>query len=194
MFLLLLYQFRSFVQPLLIFIAIPFSFFGVAAGLYYTDNPLSFFVLVGFFALIGIAVNNTILLTDFANQAKDAGADKYDAMADAVAARFRPLITTSLTSVVALIPLALSDPFWQSLAVTLIFGLLSSTFLVIVAFPYLYLVTEWLRSVGGRWWRRELTRPWQQIFDVVFLPARVLRFVFWVIFVWPKPGGKAILK
>lgn len=149
-FLLLLYQFRSFLQPLLIFTAIPFSFFGVAAGLYYTDNPLSFFVLVGFFALIGIAVNNTILLTDFANQARDAGADKYEAMAQAVKARFRPLITTSLTSVVALIPLALSDPFWQSLAVTLIFGLLSSTLLVIIAFPYLYLITEWLRSLSSR--------------------------------------------
>lgn len=158
MYLLLLYQFRSFLQPLLIFMAIPFSFFGVAAGLHYTDNPLSFFVLVGFFALIGIAVNNTILLTDYANQAKEAGADKYDAMGQAIAARFRPLITTSLTSVVALIPLALSDPFWQSLAVTLIFGLLSSTLLVIVAFPYLYLIAEWLRGLGGKLWRRVVKR------------------------------------
>ncbi len=150
MFVLLLFQFRSFLQPLLIFIAIPFSFFGVAAGLYFTNNPLSFFVLVGFFALIGIAVNNTILLTDYANQAQEAGADRYEAVALAIKARFRPLITTSLTSVVALIPLAISDPFWQSLSVTLIFGLLSSTFLVVITFPYLYLIVEWLRSLVGR--------------------------------------------
>ena len=186
MFVLLLYQFRSFLQPLLIFMAIPFSFFGVAAGLFYTDNPLSFFVLVGFFALIGIAVNNTILLTDFANQARDSGANRYDAMAQAIEARFRPLVTTSLTSVVALIPLALSDPFWQSLSVTLIFGLLSSTLLVIISFPYLYLIVEWVRDVGHRLWRRELWRPLQLVLDVVVFPVRLLRFIFWVAFSWHK--------
>ena len=194
MYVLLLFQFRSFLQPLLIFIALHFSFSGVAAGLYYSDNPLSFFVLVGFFALIGIAVNNTILLTDFANQVKDTGASKYDAVAQAVAARFRPLIATSLTSFVALIPLAISDPFWQSLAITLMFGLLSSTLLVIVSFPYFYLISEWLRGCGVKWWRRELAQPWQIIFDIILSPVRLLRFVFWVIFSWPKRTAKAILK
>lgn len=146
MYILLAVQFKSLLQPFLIFAAIPFSFFGVAAGLYYTNNPLSFFVMIGFFALIGIAVNNTILLTDFANQARAEGAGPTDAIATAVRARFRPLLATSLTSVVALIPLALSDPFWESLAYTLIFGLLSSTFLVIISFPYYYLLAEWLRQ------------------------------------------------
>ncbi len=194
MFILLVLQFRSFIQPLLIFAAIPYSFFGVAAGLYYTNNPMSFFVLVGFFALIGIAVNNTILLTDYANQAKEAGADKYEAVAQAVRARFRPLITTSLTSVVALIPLAVTDPFWQSLSVTLIFGLLSSTLLVVVAFPYLYLMTEWLRALGGKWWRRELPRGGQIVLDVLLWPVRLLRFLVWVIFSWPKTARSGILK
>jgi multidrug efflux pump subunit AcrB len=145
MFLLLAFQFRSLLQPLLIFAAIPYSFLGVAAGLYYTNNPLSFFVMIGFFALIGIAVNNTILLTDYANQARAEGKRPIDAMSLAITERFRPLIATSLTSVVALVPLALTDPFWESLAYTLIFGLLSSTLLVIVSFPYAYLVAEWLR-------------------------------------------------
>ena len=146
MYVLLAFQFGSLLQPLLIFTAIPFSFFGVAAGLHYTDNPLSFFVMIGFFALIGIAVNNTILLVDFANQARHEGHSGFESMALAVKARFRPLLATSLTSVVALIPLALSDPFWEALAFTLIFGLLSSTFLVIVSFPYYYLAVEYLRS------------------------------------------------
>ncbi len=146
MFILLAFQFRSLLQPLLIFAAIPYSFLGVAAGLYYTNNPLSFFVMIGFFALIGIAVNNTILLTDYANQARAEGSGPIDAMSLAIKERFRPLLATSLTSVVALVPLALTDPFWESLAFTLIFGLLSSTFLVIVSFPYAYLVSEWLRS------------------------------------------------
>ena len=145
MYIMLAFQFKSLLQPMLIFMAIPFSFLGVAAGLHYTDNPLSFFVMIGFFALIGIAVNNTILLTDYANQARNEGHGHFESMALAVKARFRPLITTSLTSVVALIPLALSDPFWESLAFTLIFGLLSSTLLVIVTFPYYYLAAEYLR-------------------------------------------------
>ncbi len=145
MFVLLVIQFKSFLQPLLIFMAIPFSFFGVALGLTLTNNSLSFFVMIGFFALIGIALNNTILLTDYANQAKLSGLGSKDAMAAALRERLRPLITTSLTSVVALLPLALSDPFWQSLAVTLIFGLLSSTFLVLVSYPYIYLIGEKIR-------------------------------------------------
>ncbi len=156
MFVLLAFQFRSLLQPLLIFMAIPFSFFGVATGLFYTDNPLSFFVMIGFFALIGIAVNNTILLTDYANQARKQGEGGFESMALAVKARFRPLVATSLTSVVALIPLALADPFWESLAFTLIFGLLSSTFLVVVSFPYYYLAIEFLRHR----YSRRLTLAW----------------------------------
>ena len=186
MFILLLFQFKSLLQPVLIFMAIPFSFFGVALGLYKTHNPLSFFVMVGFFALIGIAVNNTILLTDYANQSKAEGKNKYEAVADALQARFRPLIATSITSVVALIPLAISDPFWESLSVTLIFGLLSSTFLVVIAFPYLYLLGEWLRMIGHAWWIRKLWKPLQILLDVVFLPIRLLRFALWLTFSWRK--------
>ena len=146
MFILLALQFRSVTQPILIFMAIPFSLFGVGLGLNITNNPISFFVMVGFFALIGISVNNTILLTDFANQRRKLGDSPREAIANALSARVRPLLTTSITAVVALIPLALSNPFWESLSVTLIFGLLSSTFLVLVAFPYYYLIFEAVRS------------------------------------------------
>ncbi len=146
MYIMLVWQFKSSLQPLLIFMAIPFSLFGVTAGLYYTNNPLSFFVMLGLFALVGISVNNTILLVDYANQARTTGLSRIESVGAAMLERFRPLITTSLTSVVALIPLALSDPFWESLAVTLIFGLLTSTLLVIVAFPYYYLFGELLRQ------------------------------------------------
>lgn len=150
MYILLAVQFRSTSQPLMIFLAIPFSFFGVTAGLYLTDNSFSFFTMLAIFALLGIAVNNTILLTDYANKARAAGARRTEAMAQALEERFRPLLTTSLTSVVALIPLALSDPFWEALSFTLIFGLLSSTFLVVIAFPYYYLANELIRSTFNR--------------------------------------------
>ena len=146
MYVLLTVQFRSLLQPILIFMAIPFSLLGVFAGLYFTDNSLSFFSMIGLIGLIGIAVNNTILLTDYANQERRTGASAVDAISQATKKRFRPLVTTTLTTVVALLPLALSDPFWESLAFTIIFGLLSSTLLVILAFPYYYLGAEWLRN------------------------------------------------
>jgi len=117
-------------------------------------------VQVGLIGLIGIAVNNTILLTEYANQEKRAGIRTIDAISNAVQKRFRPLITTTLTTVVALLPLALSDPFWEALAFTIIFGLISSTILVIFSFPYYFLGAEWLRmrvSRGTRQARRKTT-------------------------------------
>lgn len=153
-------QFRSFLQPLLIFMAIPFSLFGITLGLYLTDNAFSFFAMLGFFALIGLSLKNTILLTDYANQARRAGSGAVDAAHEALAERFRPLIATSFTAVVSLIPLAISSPFWEGLAVVLIFGLLSSTFLVITVFPYYYLGAEYIRSV----FRRQVTNRVRKLF------------------------------
>ncbi len=151
----LAFQFRSLLQPLLIFMAIPFSLFGITLGLYLTHNAFSFFAMLGFFALIGLSLKNTILLTDYANQSRRAGMSPVEAAHEALAERFRPLIATSLTAMVSLIPLALTSPFWQGLAVVLIFGLLSSTFLVVTVFPYYYLGGEMLRGIV----RRRITTP-----------------------------------
>ncbi len=158
MYILLALQFKSFLQPLLIFMAIPFSLFGVFGGLYATDNSLSFFSMIGLIGLIGIAVNNSILLTDYANQEKRRGAGSIEAISNAATKRFRPLITTTLTTVVALLPLALTDPFWEALAVTIMFGLLSSTFLVIFSFPYFYLATEWIRKRARKLVRKAIDK------------------------------------
>ena len=109
-------------------------------------------------------MNNTILLTDFANQERRAGADRVTAIEVAVRRRFRPLVSTSLTTVAGLLPLALSDPFWEALAFTIIFGLLSSTLLVVLSFPYYYLAIEWVRD-GIR--RRNPLRPRIELHDQV---------------------------
>ncbi|MEM9566474.1 MAG: efflux RND transporter permease subunit [Actinomycetota bacterium] len=159
MFVLLIIQFRSIIQWLLVFLAIPFSLFGVFGGLLLTDNVLSFFVMLGLLGLIGIAVNNTILLTDFANQERRAGADRKQAIENAIKRRFRPLVATSLTTVAGVLPLALSDPFWESLGFTIIFGLLSSTFLVLLAFPAYYLAIEAVRDRIVTPWRPAAMRP-----------------------------------
>ncbi len=151
----LAFQFRSLLQPLLIFMAIPFSLFGVTLGLWLTDNSFSFFAMLGFFALIGLSIKNTILLTDYANQARRAGMNPVDAAHEALAERFRPLVATSLTAIVSIIPLAITSPFWQGLAVVLMFGLLSSTLMVVTVFPYYYLAGEFLRGV----FRRRVANP-----------------------------------
>lgn len=149
-FVLLAIEFKSLLQPLLIFMAIPFSLLGITLGLYLTNNAFSFFCAMGFFALIGLSIKNTILVVDYANQARKTGMGAIDAATAALEERFRPLIATSLTAVFSLIPLALSSPFWQGLAVVLIGGLLSSTFLVLTVFPYYYLGGEYLRARVSR--------------------------------------------
>lgn len=161
MLVLLIIQFRSIVQPLLIILAIPFSLFGVFSALSLTDNPLSFFVFVGLIALIGVVVNNTILLIDAANQGRRAGLPPGPAIGLAVSRRFRPLLATTATTVVGLLPLALSDPFWEALSFTLIGGLISSTFLVLLAFPVFYLVVEKMRTPVRNFGRRRL--GWTEI-------------------------------
>jgi multidrug efflux pump subunit AcrB len=153
MLILLIVQFRSLVQWLLVFLAIPFGFFGVFGGLLLTGNSLSFFVMLGLLGLIGIAVNNTILLVDFANQERRAGATRSEAIEAAVRQRFRPLVATSLTTVAGILPLALSDPFWEALGFTIVFGLLSSTFLVLLSFPAYYLLVETARDMVVTPWR-----------------------------------------
>lgn len=150
---LLIVQFRSISQWLLVFLAIPFSFFGVFGGLLLTGNVISFFVMVGLIGLIGIAVNNTILLTDYANQERRAGRDRHTAIRNAVRHRFRPLIATTATTIAGLLPLSLTDPFWEALGMTIIFGLLSSTLLVLVSFPFFYLVLESVRDRFPTPWR-----------------------------------------
>lgn len=147
-------QFRSLIQPLLVFLAVPFSFFGVFTLLELTDNQLSFFVMVGFIALIGVAVNNTILLVDAANQERRAGATPAEAIGAAIERRFRPLVVTTATTVAGLLPLALADPFWEALCFVLIGGLVSSTFLVLTAFPALYLGVAAVRGSIRRLFRR----------------------------------------
>lgn len=159
MLILLVIQFRSAIQWLLVFLAIPFSFYGVFGGLLATGNILSFFVMLGLIGLIGIAVNNTILLTDFANQERKLGHDARTAIQNAIRRRFRPLVATTLTTIAGILPLALSDPFWEALGMTIVFGLLSSTFLVLLAFPFYYLAATRAQEFTRQTFKKLTSRP-----------------------------------
>ena len=107
---------------------------------------------------MGLSIKNTILLTDYANQARRQGFQPVESMALALEQRFRPLVATSIIAIISLTPLALTNPFWQSLAVTLMGGLLSSTILVLVAFPYYYLGVEFLRIRTSRYQKKKFSK------------------------------------
>ena len=150
MYALLVAQFNSFTQPVLIFLAIPFSFVVLFPALFITENDLSFFVMLGIIALAGVVVNNTIMLVHQANLLRAEGKTASEAISVAVGIRFRALLATSLTTIAGLLPLALSDPFWEPLAFTIIFGLASSVVLAALSFPAFYVVVEGIRDVKKR--------------------------------------------
>lgn len=151
MYILLVTQYNSFTQPLLIFIAIPFTFFLLFPGLALTNNPMSFFVVIGLTGLIGIVVNNTIMLVEFVNQSIREGNNLIESISQSVRLRLRPILTTSTTTIAGLLPLALTDPFWEPLALTIVFGLISSVIMVVVFFgPYVYMVEILRRFVKSR--------------------------------------------
>lgn len=150
MYVLLVLQFNSLSQPFLILIAVPFSFPGLFLGLYLTDNPLSFFAMIGITGLVGIVVNNTILLLDYANVVREETGSIKEAISEAVKYRFRALLTTTLSTLVGILPLAFTDPFWEGLAYALVFGLASSTLLVIFAYPVFYAMLEHSRRFVWR--------------------------------------------
>ncbi|MEI7579222.1 MAG: efflux RND transporter permease subunit [bacterium] len=143
MYAILVIQFDSFTQPFLVFLGIPFSFILLFPGLKATDNPMSFFVLLGITALTGILANNIIMLLDFAKRrAVEEKKNPREAIVGAVKRRFRPLVATSLITISGLLPLAISDPFWSALALSIIFGLIACTTMVIFVLPVYYVMLE----------------------------------------------------
>ena len=107
--------------------------------LWATGNPMSFVAIVGFIALAGVEVKNSILLVDFTNQLRAEGKGLDDAIREAGELRFLPIVLTSLTAIGGLIPIALnSNPLVSPLAIVLIGGLISSTLLSRIVTPVVY--------------------------------------------------------
>jgi HAE1 family hydrophobic/amphiphilic exporter-1 len=138
-------QFESLVQPLIIMSSIPLAFFGTAVGLTLTGTAISVMVFLGLIVLAGIVVNNAIVLVDCANQLRARGHSISEAIALAGRIRLRPIILTTATTVLGLLPMALGlgegAEIRTPLALTLIFGLISSTVLTLVIIPVLYRLT-----------------------------------------------------
>lgn len=136
---LLILQFNSFRQPLIVISSIPLALIGVLPGLTIINQPLSFPGMIGVVALAGIVVNNGIILLDKMNENRRMGLSKSNAIEQASVARLRPILLTTVTTVVGLLPLVLTQPSWAPLGFAIIFGLLFSTVLTLLVVPILYL-------------------------------------------------------
>lgn len=135
----LVLQFRSILQPLIIFSAIPMAITGSFIALFLTGWSFSFFAFVGFISLVGIVVNNSIIMVNYTNQLMAEGIDKKQAIQKAAERRFTPIILTTLTTILGLVPLTFSGTsLWSPLGWTLIGGLISSMLLTLLVVPVLY--------------------------------------------------------
>jgi HAE1 family hydrophobic/amphiphilic exporter-1 len=139
-------QFESLVDPFIILFTIPLSIIGVAWGLFVTGTTLSVMSLIGIIMLVGIIVNNGIVLVDYINQLRDRGHSLYEAIHLAGEARMRPVLMTALTTILAMLPLALglgeSGESWAPMARSVIGGLLVGTALTLVVVPVIYTIVE----------------------------------------------------
>jgi multidrug efflux pump subunit AcrB len=132
----LLLQFNSFRRVGIILLTVPLAGVGVLPGLVLSDAPFGFQSLLGIIALVGIVVNNAIVLVDVVDQRLAAGADIVEAVADAVARRTRPILLTTATTIAGLLPLAFSQStLWPPMAWAIISGLLASTVLTLLVVP-----------------------------------------------------------
>jgi multidrug efflux pump subunit AcrB len=135
----LLLEFKTFKSTLIVLSVIPLGVIGGVAMLWITGNPMSFVAIVGFIALAGVEVKNSILLVDFTNQLREEGKSLDDAVREAGEIRFLPIILTSMTAIGGLTPIALnSNPLISPLALVLIGGLITSTLLSRIVTPVVY--------------------------------------------------------
>jgi hydrophobic/amphiphilic exporter-1 (mainly G- bacteria), HAE1 family len=137
-------QFESLRQPFIILFSVPLAGLGVVLMFALTGTPIDVSALIGTIMLVGIVVNNAIVMVDAANQLRDTGLDKREAIAGAARLRFRPVLMTSLTTIMAMVPMALGigegSEAWSGLARAVIGGLLSATLLVLFIIPTVYTV------------------------------------------------------
>ncbi len=132
-------QFRNFKIPLVILTPIPLTLVGIVLGHMLFGAPFTATSMIGFIALAGIIVRNSILLVDFINHAKGAGKPLRDTLLEAGMIRFKPIVLTAAAAMIGAATI-LTDPIFQGLAISLLFGLASSTLLTVLVIPAIYIV------------------------------------------------------
>jgi HAE1 family hydrophobic/amphiphilic exporter-1 len=139
-------QFESLLHPFVVMFSLPLALIGVVLALVVTLSPLSVMVLIGLVVLAGIVVNNAIVLVDYTRQLRDQGMEKVEALVEAGSVRLRPILMTTMTTVLGLMPLAIGvgegAELRAPLAITLMGGLLISTVLTLVVIPVVYATVD----------------------------------------------------
>ncbi len=139
-------QFESLLHPFVIFFSIPLALIGAVWALYATGSTISVVVFIGLILLAGIVVNNAIVLVDLINQLREKGMPKREAIMEAGRLRLRPILMTTLTTTLGLLPLAFGvgegTEIRAPMAITVIGGLLVSTLLTLVVIPVMYMVLD----------------------------------------------------
>ncbi len=139
-------QFESFLHPFVILFTIPLALIGAVWALLITGSTISVVVFIGLILLAGIVVNNAIVLIDLINQLRDSGMDKVSAILEGGRSRLRPILMTTLTTVLGLLPLAIGigegSEVRSPMAITVIGGLLVSTLLTLIVIPVVYALLD----------------------------------------------------
>jgi len=155
--------FKSLLDPVVVMLAIPFGLIGVVIGHALFGYNLQFLSLIGLLALSGIVVNDSLILVDFANRMRAEGMNRVDAMVEAGRVRVRPILLTSITTFLGVSPLIFfatgQTAFLSPMAVSLGFGLLFATVLILVVLPCFYLIADDLRSWVCPYTRRLFNLP-----------------------------------
>ncbi|MCF6274475.1 MAG: efflux RND transporter permease subunit [Robiginitomaculum sp.] len=169
MYFLLAVGFRSYFQPFLILVAIPFAFVGMVFGCIVTGVPLGIMSGFGFFAAAGVAVNDNLVLLDYVNRLTAKGVGAYQAMIDACVARFRPILLTSVTTFVGVMPMfaesSAQAEFLKPMVVALAFGVLFDFFLTLMLVPALYGIGIDIKRLAKRIWTGERQPPLGSTYD-----------------------------
>jgi HAE1 family hydrophobic/amphiphilic exporter-1 len=137
-FIILTVQFKSIGQPFIILSTLPMAFIGVIWGLVITGNEFGFYAFMGLVALIGIAVNDAIVLIDYINYLRSQGLEVAEAIMEAGRTRFNPVLATTLTTISGVLPLAFKEAYYAQFSFALIFGLMVTTLLTLIFIPTIY--------------------------------------------------------
>ena len=136
-------QFESFRDPLIIMFTVPLALVGALLSLWYFGQSLNIFSQIGIIMLIGLVSKNGILLVEFANQRKAAGLNSYDAIVDAAGARFRPILMTSLSTILGILPMALAwgagSESRVSMGIAVVGGLTVALVFTLFVIPAMYI-------------------------------------------------------
>ncbi|EHO78083.2 efflux RND transporter permease subunit, partial [Fusobacterium ulcerans] len=155
-------QFENFVLPVIIIGSIPLALIGVLWGLILTNQAVNIMVMIGVILLAGVVVNNAIVLIDFIKMTRERGSERQEAVIESCRTRLRPILMTTMTTVLGMLPLSLGigegAEIYRGMAITVMFGLTFSTLLTLVVIPILYTMIEDMNNAVLRFIKRTIIR------------------------------------